>query len=80
MDGRYIVEEVECLGLCDHAPGVLVGKEMVGEATLETIFHPEGHPRSVIYGEPRWLTARAGLIDPLSTAEFQEKGGFEGLR
>ena len=33
-DGRYIVEEVECLGLCDHAPGVLVGRDMVGNACL----------------------------------------------
>lgn len=80
VDGRYLVEEVECLGLCDHAPGVLVGREMVGEATLERIFQPEGHPRSEIYGNPRWLTARSGLINPLSTQEFQEMGGFEGLR
>jgi NADH-quinone oxidoreductase subunit F len=80
VDGRYIVEEVECLGLCDHAPGVLVGKEMVGEATLERIFEPEGHPRSLIYGEPCYLTSRSGVIDPLSTREFQDKGGFEGLR
>jgi NADH-quinone oxidoreductase subunit F len=80
VDGRYVVEEVECLGLCDHAPGVLVGKEMVGEATLERIFQPEGHPRSIIYGEPRFLTSRSGVIDPLSIKEFQEKGGFKGLR
>lgn len=80
VDGRYIVEEVECLGLCDHAPGVLVGRDMVGEATLERIFEPEGHPRSEIYGDPRWLTSRIGVIDPLSTREFQERGGFEGLR
>jgi NADH-quinone oxidoreductase subunit F len=80
VDGRYIVDEVECLGLCDHAPGVLVGNEMVGNATLEKIFSPEGHPRSEIYGEPRYLTARSGVINPLSVPEFQEKGGFEGLR
>jgi len=80
VDGRYVVEEVECLGLCDHAPGVLVGREMVGEATLEKIFEPEGHPRSEIYGDPRWLTLRSGVIDPLSTKEFQEMGGFDGLR
>jgi NADH-quinone oxidoreductase subunit F len=80
VDGRYIIEEVECLGLCDHAPGVLVGREMVGEATLERVFQPEGHPRSEIYGDPRWLTSRSGVINPLSTKEFQEKGGFEGLR
>jgi NADH-quinone oxidoreductase subunit F len=80
VDGRYIIEEVECLGLCDHAPGALVGSTMVGEATLEKIFAPSGHPRSVIYGDPRWLTARSGMIDPLSIQDFQQKGGFEGLK
>lgn len=80
MDGRYIIEEVECLGLCDHAPGVLVGDDMVGEATLDKVFNPEGHPQSEIFGDPLYLMARAGKIDPLSTAEFQKAGGFEGLR
>ncbi len=80
VDGRYIIEEVECLGLCDHAPGVLVGDDMVGEATLETIFNPVGHPQSAIYGEDLHLMARVGKIDPLSTAEFQKAGGFDGLR
>jgi len=80
VDGRYIVEEVECLGLCDHAPGVLVGTDMVGNATLEKIFNPEAHPRSEIYGEPKYLMARSGKIDPLSTTEFQEQGGFSGLQ
>jgi NADH-quinone oxidoreductase subunit F len=80
VDGRYLVEEVECLGLCDHAPGVLVDSDMVGDATLEKIFSPEEHPRSVIYGDPRYLTARSGLIDPVSTREFIEKKGFEGLK
>ena len=80
MDGRYIVEEVECLGLCDHAPGVLVGEDMVGEATLERIFNPEAHPQSEIYGDPLYLLARAGKIDPLSTKDFMEAGGFEGLK
>jgi len=80
VDGRYIVEEVECLGLCDHAPGVLVGIDMVGNATLEKIFNPGGHPRSEIYGEPKYLMARSGKIDPLSTTEFQDQGGFSGLQ
>ena len=79
-DGRYIVEEVECLGLCDHAPGVLVGNDMVGEATLDKIFNPEGHPRSQIYGDPLHLMARTGQIDPLDTKQFQEHGGFKGLK
>jgi len=80
IDGRYIVEEVECLGLCDHAPGVLVGTDMVGNATLEKIFNPEGHPRSEIYGKPKYLMARSGKIDPLSATDFQDQGGFSGLQ
>ncbi len=80
VDGRYIVEEVECLGLCDHAPGVLVGIDMVGNATLEKIFNPGGHPRSEIYGEPKYLMARSGKIDPLNATEFQDQAGFSGLR
>lgn len=80
LDGRYIVEEVECLGLCDHAPGALVGKTMLGDATLEKIFSPRGHPVSKIYGDPRPLTSRVDLIDPLDFEQYQEQHGFEGLR
>lgn len=80
VDGRYIVEEVECLGLCDHAPGVLVGREMVGEATLDKIFHPDEHPRSEIYADQRLLLARVGEIDPLDIEAYQEAGGFTGFK
>ncbi len=80
VDGRYIVEEVECLGLCDHAPGVLIGKDMVGEATLDRIFHPEEHPRSQIYAEERILLERVGQIDALDIKQFQEAGGFQGIK
>ena len=79
VDGRYIIEEVECLGLCDHAPGVLVGTEMIGNATLESIFSPEEHPRSQIYADEHFLTARTGRIDPLDTGEFIKHKGFKGL-
>lgn len=80
LDGKFIIEEVECLGLCDHAPGALVGREMVGDATLEKIFNPSGHPVSKIYGEQRPLTSRVGAIDPVNIEEFQSRGGFDGLR
>ncbi len=80
VDGRYVVEEVECLGLCDHAPGVLIGNDMVGEATLDRIFHPEEHPRSEIYADQRYLLARVGSVDPLNIKEFQDAGGFAGLK
>jgi NADH-quinone oxidoreductase subunit F len=80
LDGKFVVEEVECLGLCDHAPGALVGKQMLGNATLEKVFSPSGHPVSQIYGDPRPLTARVDLIDPLDFEQYQKEHGFEGLR
>jgi NADH-quinone oxidoreductase subunit F len=79
VDGRYIIEEVECLGLCDHAPGALVGHQMVGQAQIDTIFEPCEHPMSMIYGDQRILTARSGKIDPLSVKEYQTHAGFSGL-
>jgi len=80
VDGRYIVEEVECLGLCDHAPGVLIGRDMVGEATLDRIFNPGEHPRSEIYADQRVLLERVGRIDPLDIQAFQDAGGFQGIK
>ena len=80
LDGKFVVEEVECLGLCDHAPGALVGKQMLGNATLEKVFSPSGHPVSEIYGDPRPLTARVDLIEPLDFDQYQKAHGFEGLR
>ena len=80
VDGRYIIEEVECLGLCDHAPGALVGHQMVGQAEIDTIFEPCEHPKSMIYGDQRILTARSGKIDPLSVSEYQNHAGFSGLK
>jgi NADH-quinone oxidoreductase subunit F len=80
LDGKFVVEEVECLGLCDHAPGALVGKQMLGNATLEKVFSPSGHPVSQIFGDPRPLTARVDLIDPLDFEQYQKEHGFEGLR
>ena len=36
-DGRYTVERAPCLGLCEHAPAVLVGDAAVGRARVDEI-------------------------------------------
>jgi NADH-quinone oxidoreductase subunit F len=83
-DGRYMVEEVQCLGLCDHAPAALVGDVPVSHldpaeaATL--IENPQEAPLGTISGEPRWLTGRCGVIDPLDIGAFQANDGFAGLK
>jgi NADH:ubiquinone oxidoreductase subunit E len=41
-DGRFSIEEVECLGACDRAPLVMVNDDYVGpvdEAAIEEILN-----------------------------------------
>jgi len=84
-DGRYTVEAVECLGLCDHAPAALVGETPVAKFDIEKFSHgalediPPA-PLGVIGGEHRWLTGRCGVNDPLDIDAFEASGGFSGLR
>jgi len=33
VDGAFTVERAPCLGLCEHAPAVLVGESAIGRAT-----------------------------------------------
>lgn len=33
-DGEYTIERTECLGLCDHAPAVLISEQQQGETLL----------------------------------------------
>ncbi len=83
-DGNYIVEEVECLGLCDHAPAALVGDTPV--ACIDSrnpaawIKNPQEVSLGTIGGAPRWLTGRCGEIDPVDIKSFEANGGFTGLK
>ncbi len=83
-DGKYTIEGVECLGLCDHAPAGLVGEVPV--AHLEELDpsqiagDPPPAPLGLMAGEPRLLTKRIGEVDPRDLEGYQVQGGFEGLR
>ena len=37
-------------------------------------------PRANLYGSPRWLTARTGVVDPSSLADYEKHNGYQGLR
>ncbi len=84
VDGRYMLEESPCLGLCNHAPAALVGTEPVGPLPLDAVDHwiksPQTIAPDVIGGEPRWLTARCGLIEPTDLESFVAQKGYEALR
>jgi len=83
-DGRYTIEEVPCLCLCDMAPAALVGEKPVGwidpTAAEEILNFPQPLPLGHVGGEPRWKTARCGTMTPTDLEAYRESGGFQGLR
>jgi len=83
-DGEYMVEEVHCLGLCDHAPAALIGDTPVSRVDAASpgswINDPQAAPLSFVGGEPRWLTGRCGEIEPTDLSAFESHGGFAGLQ
>ncbi len=79
-DGKYFVEKVECLGLCDAAPAALVNETAVGEATTERIFDPRDDLELKIYGKERVITRRIGKGVPTSLDDYLNTQGFAGLK
>lgn len=84
LDGEYRVERSPCLGLCEHAPALLVNDRAIAQA------HPsqasslvEGigkQPHAIIGGDIHWLTANCGRKRPTRLSEYQEKGGYQALK
>ena len=79
-DGKYFVEKVECLGLCDAAPAALVNETAVGEATTGRIFDPRDDLALKIYGQERVITRRVGKVSPTSLDDYLNTQGFTGLK
>jgi NADH-quinone oxidoreductase subunit F len=83
-DGQYMVEEVPCLCLCDHAPAALVGETPVGgldpSEPMKILEAGQGTALGTIGGGPRWLTSRCGKNGPDDLGAFVDSGGFSGLR
>ena len=82
-DGRYTVERAPCLGLCEHAPAVLVGDAAVGRARVDEIDNwltGQGNiPHGLVYGSQRRLTANCGKGRPTSLEEYLSSGGYAAL-
>jgi NADH-quinone oxidoreductase subunit F len=82
-DGKFLVEHVPCLGLCEHAPAALVGKTAFSQAVpanaeaLVANTHAPANGR--LYGDQRPLTQRCGVIDPTSLDDYRAHMGFEGF-
>ena len=83
-DGEFTVERAPCLGLCDHAPAVLVGENAVGRGDPEqaaAIFARRAEsPVSFVGGDIRLLTANCGRGHSATFADYSSGGGYAGLK
>jgi NADH-quinone oxidoreductase subunit F len=83
-DGAITIERAPCLGLCDHAPAALVGRNPVGnivpEKAPQMVLGDVGRLSSMIGGGPRLLTIDCGKGRPTSVREYEASGGYQGLR
>ena len=83
-DGEFTVEHAPCLGLCDHAPALLVGEIALGHGdpgrAAEICAPGEKRPISFVGGDIRILTAHCGQGHPTSFANYSSGGGYTGLK
>jgi NADH-quinone oxidoreductase subunit F len=83
-DGAFTVERAPCLGLCEHAPAVLVGKTPIGRAhpgqAAQIPFGIGERPVGIVAGEVRILTANCGRGLTTSLDEYTAAGGYAGLK
>ncbi len=86
-DGGLMVERAPCLGLCEHAPAVLIEETALGGVTLNGMLQAVENPHiglpigpgSRLGGDLRLLTANIGRGRPTSLDEYLEGGGYRGL-
>jgi NADH-quinone oxidoreductase subunit F len=82
--GSVTVERAPCLGLCEHAPAMLVQGAAVGEASEATwdelVGGKTARPQSLVNGTIRKLTANCGRGRTTSLVEYVAGGGYQALR
>jgi NADH-quinone oxidoreductase subunit F len=83
-DGEYTIEHAPCLGLCDHAPALLVGDVASGHVTPDqpaAIFGRNGAKVvSYVAGDIRKLTSNCGTGRPTPLSDYSNGGGYVGLK
>jgi NADH-quinone oxidoreductase subunit F len=83
-DGQFTIERAPCLGLCDHAPALLVGEAALGPADPgqpAAICAQSGErPLSLVGGDIRSLTSNCGQGQTTSLADCRARGGYAGLQ
>jgi NADH-quinone oxidoreductase subunit F len=82
-DGRQVtVERAPCLGLCEHAPALLMQGRPVaagGHTWEDLVAASPDHPNSVVGGDLRLLTANCGRGFTTTLADYRATGGYGAL-
>jgi NADH-quinone oxidoreductase subunit F len=83
-DGAFTVERSPCLGLCDHAPAVLLNDKPLGPVDAA---HPENtlvgegiRTIGVVGGTTQILTANCINETPTQLPDYEAQGGYDGLK
>ncbi len=80
-DGRYTVEPVRCLGLCDRAPAALVDHARYAPADPDALLDGTLPPAVLrVGGLVKVALADVGIVDPASLDDYRAQGGLAGLR
>ena len=83
-DGEFTIEHAPCLGLCDHAPALLVGDVASGRVTPDqpaAICARSGAKLvSYVGGDIRKLTSNCGEGRPTPLTDYSNSGGYIGLK
>lgn len=83
-DGRYTIERSTCLGLCQHAPAVMIGSDrtiQVDPLNIDSIFDRRGKlPQDTVAGDMDILTAncRSGAVTGIDS--YLTSGGYRAYR
>ena len=82
--GDFTVIHTTCLGMCEHAPAMLVGQTAIGRVDARQAAELcQGHgyrPRGLVYGDQRRLTGNCGKGRPTTLVEYEASGGYRALR
>ncbi|MCJ7659651.1 MAG: NAD(P)H-dependent oxidoreductase subunit E [Anaerolineales bacterium] len=83
-DNAFTVERSPCLGLCDHAPAILLGDQPLGPVDPSrperTLLVEGARSETVVDGTVRILTANCGKGIPTQLHDYIAQGGYEGLK
>lgn len=79
-DGKFYIEKVGCLGLCDKAPSMLANGTAVGNAHPDRILNPGDDFLTRVYAQEPILTRRFGVINPIEIDDYLDQDGFVGFR